>query len=240
MHTEKPTRILSVLLAATASVTALGDGSSIDKVYHPFVEQLEWELEWRLALENENPLTAEKRRQSHRFGLGKGISEYVFVELYLIGKGSADEDMTLEAYEVEVLWQLTEQGEYSLDYGLLFELERVRGEDIWEYSTGLLLEREFGRFSATANINLIYEWGDDIKDELETELAMQARHRLSPRLEPALELYLGEETSGLGPVLTGRERLGTNKALRWEAGIIFGLDSDSGDYTVRAVLEYEF
>ncbi len=231
---------MSALLVASASVTAFGDGSSIDKVYHPYVEQLEWELEWRLALENENPLTAEKRRQSHRLGLGKGISEYVFVEFYLIGEGSADEDLNLEAYEVEVLWQLTEQGEFSLDYGLLFELERVRGEDIWEYSTGLLLEREFGRFSATTNINLIFEWGKDIEDELETELAMQARYRFSPRLEPALELYLGEETSGLGPVLTGRERLGTNKALRWEAGLIFGLDSDSGDYTLRAVLEYEF
>ncbi len=36
------------------------------------------------------------------------------------------------------------------------------------------------------------------------------------------------------------ERLGATQALRWEAGIIFGADSDTADYNLRAVLEYEF
>jgi len=36
------------------------------------------------------------------------------------------------------------------------------------------------------------------------------------------------------------ERLGVMKALRWEAGVILGVDSDTPDYTLRAVLEYEF
>ncbi|RLQ22479.1 hypothetical protein DWB85_07615 [Seongchinamella sediminis] len=232
----------SRLLLAVGLLPALAraDGSVIDKVYHPYVEQLEWELEWRLTHADENPQAGTRGEQLHRLGLGRAVSEFVFVEAYLIGSDRAGDDLDLAAYELEVLWQLSEQGEYALDYGLLFELEKEHQEDVWEYATVLLLEREFGRFSGTANLGVIYEWGEDIADELETSLALQARYRYSPRLEPALELYSGEDTLGMGPVLMGMEKLGPMRALRWEAGVVLGLDSDSADYTLRAVLEYEF
>ncbi len=225
------------LLWATA---ALADGSAVDKVYHPYVEQLEWELEWRMAQEDDNPLTGERNRQVHRLGLGRAVSEYLFVEGYLIGARNSEKGLEMEAYELEMLWQLTEQGEFALDYGLLFELEREHEKNRWEYSTKLLLEREFGRFSGTANLGLSYEWGHGIDNEFETSLALQARYRYSPRFEPALELYAGEDSRALGPVLTGTERLGPLKALHWEAGVVFGVESNTPDYTVRALLEYEF
>ncbi|TDG11860.1 hypothetical protein E2F43_15950 [Seongchinamella unica] len=237
MHIEYG-RFLFILCLLPAA--ARGDGSSIDKVYHPYVEQLEWELEWRLTHADENPLTGTKGEQKHRFGLGRAVSEFVFIEGYLIAEDSAGENFDLAAYEFDFLWQLSEQGEYSLDYGLLLELEKTHNEDVWEFSTTLLLEREFGRFSGTANLGVEYEWGEGIQDEVETSLALQTRYRYSPRLEPAVELYTGEDTLGVGPVLLGMERLGPMKALRWEAGAIFGLDSDTADYTLRAVLEYEF
>ncbi|MEH6588340.1 MAG: hypothetical protein V7720_17435 [Halioglobus sp.] len=233
-------RLLICALIVFAHPQARADGATIDKVYHPYVEQLEWELEWRAALADENPNTGTEREQSHKLGLGRAVSEFVFIEGYLIGSQSADDSLDLAAYEIELLWQVSEQGEYALDYGLLFELEREHNEDVWEYGTALLLEKEFGRYSATANFGLVYEWGEDINDEWETALALQWRYRHSPRFEPALELYAGEETLGAGPVITGRERMGLMKALKWEAGIIVGMDTDTADYTLRAVLEYEF
>lgn len=231
-------RFLTLLCLAPG--LALADGSSIDKVYHPYVEQLEWELEWRMTHADEDPQTGAEAAQKHRLGLGRAVSEFVFVEGYLITEDSRGESIDLSAYEFEVLWQLSEQGEYALDYGLLFELEKGHHEDVWEYATVLLLEREFGRFSGTANLGVEYEWGEGIEDELETSLALQTRYRYSPRLEPALEFYAGQDTLGLGPVLGGLERLAPMKALHWEAGIIFGLDADTADYTLRALLEYEF
>ncbi len=222
------------------SAPALSDGSVIDKVYHPYVEQLEWEIEWRMTHEDQNPTSGVDDVQTHRLGMGHGFGEFLFAEAYLIGRRSADDSLDLYAYELEVLWQLSEQGEYVLDYGLLFELEKEDEEDIWEYGTTLLLEKEFGRFSGTANLGLIYEWGSDIKDEWESSLAVQGRYRMSPRFEPAIELYMGEDTLGIGPVLTGTERLGGRRALRWEAGVILGAEDDTADYTLRAVLEYEF
>lgn len=74
-------------------------------------------------------------------------------------------------------------------------------------------------------------------NEVETSLTLQ--YRYSPHFEPVLELYLGEDTRGLGPVAMGAQRLGTIKVLRWVAGIIFGIEA-TADYTLRAVLEYEF
>lgn len=216
------------------------DGSVIDKIYHPYVNQLEWELEWRAVQQRDDPVTGEARLQTHKLGLGRAVGEYVFAEVYLIGDASADRSLQLQAWEVEVLWQMSEQGEYLLDYGVLFELEKSREDDIWEYATTLLLERELGRFSATANLGAVYEWGDDIVDELETAAALQARYRHSPLLEPALELYLGEDTRALGPVLLGMTRIGARQALRWEAGVVWGLDHRTADYSFRALLEYEF
>jgi hypothetical protein len=190
--------------------------------------------------EDEHPITGESRRQLHRLGFGRAVSEFVFAELYLIGEQSSEAELSIEAYEFEILWQLSEQGEYVMDYGLLFELEKEEGDDVWEYSTALLLEKEFGRYSATANLGLVYEWGSDIDNEFETTLALQGRYRYSPHFEPALELYMGQDTQGLGPAFLGTERLGIMKALRWQLGVIFGLDKDTPDYTFRAVLEYEF
>lgn len=239
MNTRIWARLGAIALALTP-VASLADGSVIDKVYHPYVEQLEWELEWRMIQEDENPVSGQERAQTHRLGLGHAFSEYVFGELYLIGERSSQESLDLEAYEVELLWQVTEQGEYFLDYGLLFELEKEKDVDIWEYATVLLLEKELGRFSTTANLGLIYEWGDDIDNEWETSLALQGRYRYSPRFEPALELYMGEDTLGMGPVMMGAQRIGQMKALRWEAGVIMGMNNDTADYTLRAVLEFEF
>ena len=239
MKPEKLLPHLFIVLVLLAQRTA-ADGSVVDKVYHPYVEPLEWELEWRMTMEDEDPLSGASRNQIHRLGFGRAVSEFVFAELYLIGEQTDETSMSLEAYEFEVLWQMAEQGEFFLDYGLLFELEREHDLNVWEYSTSLLLEKEFGRYSATANIGLLYEWGADIDDELETTLALQARYRYSPRFEPALELYMGQDTKGLGPTIMGKERLGIMKALSWELGVIFGLESDTADYTLRAVLEYEF
>jgi hypothetical protein len=222
------------------SVLAMADGTTIDRVYHPYVEPLEQELEWRFLQESEDPVTGRERHQIHRFAFGSAVNDRLFAEVYLLAEGDAEESLAIEGYELEALWQLSEQGEYAVDYGLLFELEREEENDVWEYGTTLLLEKEFGRFSATANLGLFYEWGDGIDNELESALALQTRYRLSPRLEPALELHKGQETFALGPVLVGRERLGIAKALSWEAGILVGLDDDTPDYTIRLLLDYEF
>ncbi|PHS69039.1 MAG: hypothetical protein COB23_07960 [Methylophaga sp.] len=211
---------------------ALADSSAIDKVYHPYVQPLEREIEWRMIAADDE--------QVHRLGLGKSFSDRLFIEAYLIAKDEKHGDFSLTAYELEAKWQLTEQGEYSADWGIIVELEKQKSINAWELAAGLLIEKEWGRWVGTANLWGIYEWGEDQDDEVESVLALQARYRYSRFIEPAIEFYSGENTRGLGPVLMGDIRMGRGKKLHWEVGAIIGLDSKTPDNTWRLLTEFEF
>ena len=229
--------LLSASIAVSPTVSA--DGFSVDKLYHPYVQPLEREVELRSLFINDDD-DAIDGAQVHRLGLSTSFSDRWRAEIYLVGAKGPGDSLSLEAYELEVQWQLTEQGEYYADWGLLFELETERDEDIWEYATTLLVEKELGRWAGALNLSAIYEWGDDISNEWESQLAAQLRYRYSRFFEPAVELYRGEATKGIGPVALGNVRFSGRQKLHWELGLIFGLDSDSPDQTIRAMLEFEF
>jgi len=225
-------RSLRMLCIATLyPCVLLADGGVIDKVYHPYVQPLEKEFEWRMV--------SADGVQTYRLGLGMSLSDSLFVEGYFIAK-DVDNHLKFDAYEVEVKWQLTEQGEYAIDWGLLFELEKEQHDETWEVSTSLLMEKEWGRWVGTANVGVIYEWGPEIKDELETTLATQLRYRYKRYLEPAVEFYSGENGLGIGPVLMGDIRLSGRQKVHWEVGGILGLDADTPSNTWRLLMEYEF
>lgn len=236
-------RILFSCLCALSLVSqgraAWADGVVIDKIYHPYVQPLEREFEWRASLQNDQP-GRPGNLQLYRFAYGQSLGEKWFTEIYLVGQNSDDGSFDIVGYELEALRQLTEQGEYWADWGMVFELEKQSGRDAWEFSTGLLAEKEWGKWSGTANLFVMQEWGSDIVNELETRMGLQARYRYAPGFEPALELYSGEDTRAVGPAVMGQVKLGNRRQLRWEAGAIFGIDSKSPDTTLRFLLEFEF
>lgn len=232
-------RTLLLVSALIYSTLALADGTVVDKIYHPYVDALENELEYR-ALYQDRHGKVDYPQQLHRLALGRSFGDNLFGEIYLVGEKDRGEGFDLEAWELEVKWQLTQQGEYAADWGLLFEFEDERKQDVHEVAFGVLTEREFGRFSGTVNLKLIGEWGDAIDDELDTVLSTQLRYRYSRSFEPALELYAGQDYLGLGPVALGQINLGIRKNLSWEAGVILGLEQDSPDQTFRLLFEFEF
>ncbi|NQY26264.1 MAG: hypothetical protein HRT92_03705 [Piscirickettsiaceae bacterium] len=221
----------ALLAALVLPNTILADGNTIDKIYHPYVQALEHEVEWRMISADGD--------QKHRFGLGKSLSDRLFIEGYLIAKDE-NNHFKLEAFEIEAKWQLTEQGEYAADWAVIVELEKELDNEQWEFATGLIAEKEWGRWIGTANLWAIYEWGDHIKNELESALALQVRYRYSRSFEPAVELYAGEDTLGLGPTMLGDIRIGKGKKLHWEMGVIWGLDSETANTTWRLLTEFEF
>lgn len=234
-----PASLELVLVAAILSPLARADGVVVDKVYTPYVQPLEKEIEWRAVglRGGDDELDS---LQIHRLGIGRSFTDRWFGEMYLIGERDEDSSMKLEAVEVESKWQLTEQGEYDADWGLLFELEKERYEDNWEASLGLLAARDWGRWTGTANLFAIYESGDNIDNEVESQLRLQGRYRLSQAFEPALELYAGQDYLGIGPVLRGTVKFEGARQLLWEFGLIQGLTDESQDQTLRLLLEYEF
>tara|TARA_B110000914_G_C15056958_1_gene262248 strand:- start:30 stop:230 length:201 start_codon:yes stop_codon:yes gene_type:complete len=59
------------------------------------------------------------------------------------------------------------------------------------------------RASVSINIFFIYEWGDTIDGEIETEFRLQYSYRWIPELQPAIEIHTGEDCLGIGPALMG-------------------------------------
>lgn len=229
--------IAAVTLCAVSGAQA--DGLVIDKIYHPYVDALEQEFEYRLVVpdeEDEFPTPA----QLHRISLGTSLGAKVFTELNLIGEKERGAGFTMEAWELETKWQLTEQGEYVADFGLLFEYESMRHGGGREVKLGFLTEKEWGNWSGAANLHLINEWGGVRGSEFETAFAAQLRRRGSPLFEPGVELYAGQGTRAAGPVVQGTAITGTRRSLHWEAGVIFALDEGSSPSTWRFLLEYEF
>ena len=225
---------LSLFLSISFEVNA--DGVVVDKVYHPYVLPNEREVEWRFfSLED-----TDNNKLGQRLAYGQSITDSIMFEFYLVGERDLDGDFTLTSYELETRWMLTEQGEYWADWGLFFEIEKEKKENNWEVTTGVLIEKEFGRTSLTFNAFIIYEWGDTIVSELETEYRLQYRYRYIEQLQPAIELYSGENYLGLGPAFMGIQRFDGQKQLKWELGFITGIDSRSKGHILRIAVEYEF
>lgn len=239
MTRHPATQWLALFLAA-ASMPALADGNVVDKVYHPYVQPLETEVEWRAILQRDDDRDALDDAYLQRLGFGRSLSDRWFAELYIIGAGDEDNSLEVEGWEAEAKWQLTEQGQYSADWGLLFELEKERSREVWEYATTLIAAGAWRRWAGIANLALIYEWGDTINDEFETELRAQWRYRWMPAIEPGIELYAAETNRGIGPMLRGVQRLAVMNQLTWEVGVIAGITDESPDATLRMLLEYEF
>jgi hypothetical protein len=232
-------KIFTAFATLATTSAALADGLVVEKVYHPYVDALESELEYRSVVQDTQS-GKQNLAQVHQLSLGRSVGSRFFVEAYLVGAKNRASGFEVEAWEAEMKWQLTEQGEFGIDWGLLFEYEDERRLDAHEFSLGLLAEKEFGRYSATANLFVVNEWGNDIVDEVDTTFSLQLRRRSGATFEPGIELYAGQDHRGIGPVLQGNIRTGTRKSLHWEAGTILGIGSKSPNKTWRFLLEYEF
>lgn len=219
-------RLSLALLLLLAPLVGHPDGSTVGKVYGPYVQALEREIEYRLRNDD--------GKASQKLGFGWSLSDRVAMEVY-----GDIEDGRVGGIEAELLWQLTGQGEFAWDWGALLEIEREWTAETSIFATAIAA-RDFGRFSWWNNLGIGYLRGGDDGDTFETRFAAQLRYRWQPVLEPALELYLSDHTRALGPVLTGNVRFAPRRALRWEFGVGFALDEATPDTTLKLNLEYEF
>jgi len=228
--------LTAIALCAVFSSNGYADNFTVDKVYHPYVLPFEREFEWRLTSRQND----DGNVLMQRFSFGHALSEFMILETYLVGARDENEDFGLESYEVELRWMMTEQGRYWADWATLFELEKQHNTDDWEVKAGILTEKEFGQFSLTTNVSLVYEWGQTVENEWESEFKAKFRYRWIPEVQPGLEVYGAEDFIGVGPAFMGIKRFDRQKQLKWELGFIAGLNGDSKDHTLRMSLEYEF
>lgn len=224
------------LLAALTLAPGAGVAAT-PGVYHPYVNLHEREVEYSLVQRGIGDSVLTLQRAS----FGYAWTDRFATEFYLLSEFPSHGDSRARAFEFEARYELTEQGEYSSDWGLLFEAEFGDDSERHEVAAGVLWEKELGhRWVAAANALVEYEFGRDVENEFETALRTQLRHLHRASFEPALELYLDDQDYAAGPAMLGAVKLGAGRQLRWELGLLFGIDGDTPDRSLRGNLEFEF
>lgn len=229
-------------VSAVFVLTMAGVGNAhagVDKIYGTAIEEGELELEMRgLHVIDDN--LGREGDSAVKIGVGYGASARWFVEGYVEVEDARGEDPEIEAYELENRFQLTEQGEYFADFGLLVEVEKVRELDIIELKGGPLIQKDFGNWTGKANLLVERQFGDDkTEDEWEFIGRAQLKYRMSSAFEPGIEYHGDENTHALGLVGMGMAGSGQGR-VKWLIGAYAGLDDDTPDVQVRWELEFEF
>jgi high-affinity iron transporter len=249
-----PAATVALLLAVGIMPATIQDAKAGFKVYAPYVEFHELEIEFRPSRTIDNEASKDNE-QKHLVGVGYGVTQWWFTEVYAEWEreAGAGERTKFEAFEWENRFQLSNPGEDWVDFGLLAEFERTdsaSSPDKLEFA--LLFAKSLGKFAATFNLILEREIGTNAGDDLEVGQAFQLKYRLARAFEPGIELHsefgpfdevpnFDEQKHFVGPVAQGVIRLGdTGTKLKYNAGYLFGLTDESADGVVKAIIELEF
>jgi high-affinity iron transporter len=244
-------------LGALALACALGGLSALTPsparaahvIYSPIVEEGEVALEFRGHRDFDSADDRDGAEQ-HKLALEYAPTARWNTEIF--GEWEKEPGESLEATEIawENIFQLTEQGKYWADFGLLAEYAHSLedgGHDALEL--GVLAEKQFEHSVTTVNVLAEREFEDGAKAEM--EYAVRWRYRLGRAFEPGVEVHgeFGEwgefgrakdHRHQAGPAAAGEFGGGGHGAFKYEAALLFGLTHDAPDTTVRLQLEYEF
>jgi FTR1 family protein len=250
--TGTATSVVSSVSVALLSVCGLLYGNpahAAHKVYSPIVEEGELAIELR----GHEHLDADPnidRNQQYKVELEYAPTARWMTEI--IGEFESESGNSLEttAIEWENIFQLTDQGAYWVDVGVLaeyaHELESGKHDKL---ELGALLEKTLGNQIVTFNVIVERELGGDAETEL--EYAARWRWRASQAFEPAIEVYGGlgdvdhlnsysEQEHSAGPGFLGEVALKDGSKVKYEAAYLFGISDAAPNGTLRFLLEYEF
>lgn len=231
-----------VLLAGSVALPNCVRPARADEftVYSPIVEQGERELELKGATEWDAGQRA-AREDNAVVAVGAGFTEHWFSEVELYWQRVPGTGLQRSATSWENVLQLTPQGEYWLDAGVLGEMEAAaRSGQPSTVELGPLLQKQRGHLLAIVNLKAASQFGSNAASAVWGEYAGQLRWLRASGPELGLEAFGEPHEQRAGPVVYGRVRLGGRANLRYEVGYLAALTASTPDHTLKARLELEF
>ncbi len=248
-----PRRMLAGLLLVVLALSAQSAGAvdASDYLLLPTVVQGEREIDWRTGIASAGATTS--AQTDYALGLGYGVTAHWFTELaahYGQRQGS-----TLQFRDVtwENILQLSDPGEWPLDIGISFEVERSqRSQDQLDVTGGALLQKEFGFFQANLNILLSHVIEGTEPATTRVLFQGQLKYRYSEPFEFGVQAFsnlstyrttwapYADQVHRIGPVALGKVKFGHERSLSYNAAFLFGTTDRSPDRTLRFQIEYEF
>lgn len=245
--------VAAALITTGASFSLFGSPAQASdlKVYSPIVEEGEFALEARgnVGFDDE---ASKDGAQEQRYEIEYGVTDRWKTAIGGLLKKGANSALRYNSTYWENIYQVFEQGEMWLDFGIYLEYKIADDRDdpdILEFKP--LFEKSFGRVEVTLNPIFEKEVGENSEADLEFEYASRVKYRWHPMFEPGIEAFgkLGEinntispdrQRHQLGPVIMGTIPLmGHDLALAYELGWLAGLTEGTADGTFKWLVELE-
>jgi hypothetical protein len=241
--------VSKLIICISACYLSSAWASPADYVYTPQVDQGEKEIDFKYGNAKEQDGT---RDITTSLGLGYGVNEYWFTEVYLKREKEGSDGLTIGEWENK--FQLTETGKYAIDVGLITEIEAPLSDSKapWEFKIGPLFQTEFNKLQLNANV--LFErtfGGDDVEHITELGYQWQAKYRWKQAFEFGLQ-GMGEvgewdhwedseeQNHRMGPAVFGKLNVGQKQAVKYNAAMLYGVSDNAPDHTFRLQVEYEF
>lgn len=220
-----------------------------DYIRTPTVTYGEREIDFKSGVQKNRDGSTEA---AHSIGFGFTPTNGWFTEIYAKYARPTGESNSLDAWEWENRFQLTESGKYPVDVGFLLEIERPKDRtEGYEITYGPMLQTEWGKWQG--NLNAFIQKHVRANSAFDTELLyqLQLKYRSSEQLEWGVQGFgnvgrwnqwnaSGQQEFKMGPALFGKIRTGTKEAIKWNAGLLAGTTNATPKTTLRFQAEYEF
>ena len=239
---KKPLAMLSIIaIAATASFAARADDDFV--VYSPYVTQGQSEVEMRGHQTTDSDPTQQGER-AYEVSVSHTFMDWwkpeIYVGAYERAPGQAN---SLDGYEFENTFQLTDEGEYWADFGFLASYEYKSQPGVTSrLEFGPLIEKRSDRVDQ--RLNFVWEkelgGGADRKYEFRTTYAVS--YEIRQWLAPGFETYYrpADDSRQIGPALYGEIPSSRGNEFEYSFALVYGTNKGAPNRTFVMRLEYEF
>lgn len=239
--------ILFAGFAGLAFVVTAMPVCALDNIHPPYAEQGEVALEYAGNRTFDRSPT-KNDAEEHEIALEYGPTSWWVVETSAGLAKDPGGNVKLDHAELESRFQFFDPGEYWLDTGLLLAYDfTTRNQQPDSGEVKVLLQKDFGKISSTANIGFSQDVGRfSASGGPDYAFLWNTRYRLNEYFQPGLELQsdLGQahrlghfdlQQHYLGPAVWGR----LFGHLKYQVAFFRGISDASAEYAARLQLELE-
>lgn len=237
-----PSAVAATVLATVLVAGLLprpAEAGPADKVYLPHVEYGETEIELRGGyVKDSGPANT---AQAYVLDFGHGVAPWWFTEAVLEMEKRPGESFEIEALEWENVFQVSEPGQYFLDYGFFAELTvPLDNGNPFALEAGPMFQKDLGRLTSNLNVLGAVQFGDNAEGGVELGYTGQSRYRSGGAVEVGVQAFGAEDAHLLGPAVFGGGTLSERHQFKWDAAVLAGLTGDAEDFRLRWEIEFEF
>jgi hypothetical protein len=232
------------LMCSLASTSAF----ALDEIYSPNVEYRELSIEYN-GSRTFDTHSDKNNAQDHEVALEAGLTPRWLLEASAGFSKDPDAGSKLDHVELENRFQFFESGENWLDSGLLVAYDfstQTHQPDSLE--TKLLLQKDFGMITSTANIGFSQNVGQysGHTGGPDYVVLLNTRYRYNQYFQPGIELqsdlgqghelgHFNDQEHYIGPAVYGK----LFGQFKYQAGYFFGVSDAAAQSAARVLVEYE-